>query len=389
MLRKLFFFLPALLLCSALLGASEHGNSGLRISLLTCGPGYDAIYEVFGHTAVRIIDSERHTDHVYNYGTFDGFQKNFELKFMRGQVMYYLTVQEFNEFMDEYVNAKRTVNEQLLLINDDQKLNLAAFLDWNALPSNKEYKYDFFYDNCSTRIRDLLPHTLDNKFVYGKTLPDVKHYTFRDIINERFYATLWERFGINILLGSRIDRVMSDKDIMFLPDYLMKGLAGATLNGQPVAAKSELILPGGPAAPVPLNQPFILTLCLCILTITGLSVKKLKLLGKIMSTTLLAVTGLLGCLILVMWFGTSHGGCHDNFNLLWLLPTNLIIAFANPKGNPRYALIGLCFILITILLHVFGIQQLLLLEFSPLLLALAYIYGSIYRNSRIKPIANA
>ena len=378
------------LFCLPVLATAQGKTSGLRVSLLTCGPGYDEVYQVFGHTAVRVIDSNGHTDLVYNYGTFDGFQKNFELKFMRGLVMYYLTVDPFNSFMGEYVQEKRSVTEQVLQLTEQQKESIVSYLDWNAEPENREYKYDFFYDNCSTRIRDIFSQKLDKNFVFGKTLPPVPHYTFRDIINQYFYTVLWERFGINILLGSRIDKVMTSSDIMFLPDYLLKGMQGANINGKEVAAPPVTILAGGPPMPAPINGPLILTCLIAVLTIAGLTFPKLKLLGKIMSASLLVITGLLGCLILVMWFGTSHGGCRDNFNLLWALPTNLIIAFAKPKGRSRYALVALFFIVISLLLHIFRVQQMLLLEFFPLLVALAYIYGSIYRSSKIKtPVADA
>ena len=128
----------------------------------------------------------------------------------------------------------------------------------------------------------------------------------------------------------------------------------------------------------------VFTTCLAILTITGLTVKRLQVLGKIMSALLLFATGLLGCLILVMWFGTDHRGCSDNFNILWCLPLNIVIAFFNPKGKSRYALIGMVFIFISFLLHLFKVQGLLLPEFAPLLLAMVFIYGTIYKRGKLK-----
>ena len=357
---------------------------GIRISLITCGPGYEEVYEVFGHTAIRIIDSAAHTDMVYNYGTFNGFEKNFELKFMQGKLLYYLSVYPFRDFLPEYQERQRSVTEQVLNMDKDQKKAFANYLDKNAEPENREYKYDFFYDNCATRIRDLYPETMGKTFAFGPILPKNSKLTFRDIINQYFYATKWERFGINILLGSRIDKVMTDKDIMFLPDYLKTGIEGATVNGNKLAAKPEVLLPAGPAKPDGVSGPMVLTMCIAMLTIAGLSIKKLSWLGKIMSTGLLFVTGLLGCLILVMWFATNHQGCANNYNLLWALPTNIILAFWNPKGKPRYALVAIVLIFTTIILHILRIQQLIMIEFMPLLLALLYIYGTIYRKSQLK-----
>lgn len=359
-------------------------KSHLQISLITCGPGYNEIYEVFGHTAIRIVDSEHHTDLVYNYGTFNGFEENFELKFMRGKLPYYLSVYPFSNFLPEYIETHRSVSEQVLNMTDSQKEAFAAYLDNNAEPENRSYKYDFFYDNCATRIRDLFPSTMGKDFKFAPILPTDSKITFRDIINQYFYATKWERFGINILLGSKIDKVMTDKDIMFLPDYLSKGLEGSTVAGKPIAGKQQQLIAGGPAAPNRLSGPMVLTMCIALLTILGLSVPKLRWLGHIMTVSLMVLTGLLGCLIIVMWFFTDHQGCANNYNILWLLPTNLLMAFPRFKGRGRYALVAIVFIFTTIVLHITGVQQLILSEFAPLLLALVYIYGTIYKNSNTK-----
>jgi hypothetical protein len=375
------------LLVSLFARAQNNGNyaaeitTGKRISLITCGPGYQEIYEVFGHTAIRVTDSASHMDIVYNYGTFNGFEESFELKFMRGKLPYYLSVALFSDFMMEYVERHRTVYEQVLHFTPEQQKAFLNYLSWNAEPENRQYKYDFFFDNCATRIRDLYPKTLGNSFKFSPVLPSGSRLTFRDIINRYFYYTLWERFGINILLGSKIDKVMTDSDIMFLPDYLSKGVANSSsaagvLTGQPVE-----ILPGNSNPPVPVNQPFLLTTVIALLTVAGLTIPRLRLLGRIMTTTLLLVTGLLGCLIIVMWFFTDHQGCSNNFNILWALPTNLFLAFKRPKGIGRYSLVAIGFILITLILHIAGIQRILMLEFLPLLLAMVYIYGTIFKRS--------
>jgi hypothetical protein len=363
-------------------------GSHLRISLITCGPGDNEVWEVFGHTAIRVIDSTNHLDLAYNYGTFE-FGPNFELQFMRGKLLYSLSVYDFSSFMPEYVIAKRSVEEQLLLLDDKQKQEMYTFLNWNARPENKNYKYDFFFDNCATRIRDVFPKTFGSNFVFGNAIPPDSKITFRDIINRYFYRDHWTRVGVNILLGSKIDKAMSNTDIMFLPDYLRDGVGGAAVNGNKIASPAKLILPGGPPPPPGVNWAFVLTSVVALLTITGLSVPRLHLLGRIMSPLLLFITGLLGCLILVMWFGTDHQGCRDNFNILWCLPTNIVIAFFNPKGKSRYAIIAIGLLLLSLVLHLFKIQGLTILELSPLFLALLFVYGTIYKKGKIKTIQNA
>jgi len=379
MLRKSLIFLIALAVYLPAIGQID--SSHLRISLLTCGPGDEEIYEVFGHTAIRIIDSVQHTDEVYNYGTFE-FGPDFEIQFMRGKLLYCLSVEPYRVFMEEYIQAKRSVEEQVLTIDWKKKEQIAYFLDWNAEPENKNYKYDFFFDNCATRIRDIFPRdeVFGKAFQYGNVLPPGKSLTFRDIINQYFYRDHWTRVGVNILLGSRIDKVMTNADIMFLPDYLRDGLKRATVNGNKIAAPPILILPGNQSIGGSINGPFILMCFIALLTFAGLSFKQLRVLGKVMSSLLMLVTGLLGCLILVMWFGTDHQGCGNNFNILWCLPTNIVIAFFNPKGKGRYALIAMLLILVSFLLHIFKIQG-LIPEFIPLLLALLFVYGKIYRQS--------
>ncbi len=364
--------------------SNVNPGSHLRISLVTCGPGDEEIWEVFGHTAVRVIDSAYHTDLVYNYGTFD-YGPDFEIQFMRGKLLYSLSVAEFDGFMPEYVIAKRSMEEQVLLLNDEQKKELYAYLNRNAEPAHKYYKYDFFFDNCATRIRDVFPHVLKGGFVFGRTMQKDARITFRDIIIRYFYRDHWTRVGTNLLLGSKIDKPMTNEDIMFLPDYLRYGVGGATLNGNKIASASIPILPGSEMAKAGVNQPFILMCLVALITIAGLTVKRLRILGKIMSMLLLFVTGLLGCLMLVMWFATDHQACADNYNLLWCLPPNIFIAFFNPKGKSRYSLIGIVLIFVSLAMHLFKVQGLTLFELSPLLLSLLFVYGMIFKNSHPKP----
>jgi len=284
-----------------------------------------------------------------------------------------------------YPSIERQVEEQVLLLDEQQKEHINSFLEWNAEPKNKYYKYDFFFDNCATRIRNIFPSpdVFGTTFTFGQVIPERSQLTFRDIINLYFYRDHWTRMGVNLLLGSRIDKVMSNTDIMFLPDYLRDGIAGATVNGQKIAGEKLLILPGSAPQPAGINEPFILTAVIAILTILGLSTKRLRLLGRIMTSSLMLVTGLLGCLIFVMWFGTDHQGCSNNFNILWCLPTNIVLAFSSPKGKGKYALIAIVLLLLSILLHILKVQGLTLLELGPLFLALLFIYGTIYKRSII------
>jgi len=384
MLKKaffcIFFFAAALNTSAQNAHSVDTGNrsSHLRITLLTCGMGTSEVWEVFGHTGLRVIDSVHHTDWVYNYGTFE-FGDDFELKFARGKLLYNLSVWQMDEFMQEYVDAHRMVEEQDLLLTDEQKEAIRDFLNNNALPANKYYKYDFFLDNCATRIRDIFPKILGSGFKF-KTVSPQPPISFRTIINQYFYYRHWERVGVNILLGSRIDHKMTNDQIMFLPDFLRDGLAGASLNGHPISTTPVKLLQGSEHRPAPLDQPLLVSLALLLLTGLGLFIKPLRILGTIMSAALMLVTGLLGCIILVMWFGTDHQACSDNFNLFWALPTNLLLVFRKPRGTGRYAIIAACLILATLILHITAVQQTTLPEMIPLFIALLLVYYNMYKK---------
>jgi hypothetical protein len=352
----------------------------LRVSLLTVGVG-DEIYASFGHTGIRIIDSSEGSDMVYNWGTFDGFQEGFETKFMRGKLLYYASAQTFVQFMSIYVHEQRGVEEQQLFLSASQKRQLQSFIDDNLREENKYYKYDFLFDNCATRPRDVFPQTFGPSFKYGRTLPADKQVTFRDEI-KRYLAHLpWELLGINLLLGKKVDRVMSNEDAMFLPDYLRDGLGGASVNGQSVAGKPVRLLPPAPPLPQPPNTPFFVMLAFGAFIVVGSAIPGIKPLATIAGYFMLIVTGLLGTLMLFMWIATDHQACQNNFNVLWALPTNLVIPFIKPERRSRYALVAMALIIVSVLLHAFHVQSLPMGEIWPLLLALLAFFGMIYRSA--------
>ncbi len=367
-----------LLLLPAGLFAQED-SSRLRISLLTCGPG-DEIWAQFGHTAIRVTDSAMGTDLVYNYGTFS-FGPGFEIQFMRGKLLYYVSYYPYEHFLAEYADPQRRVEEQVLHIKGDEKKAIQDYLVDNAKEENRYYKYDFFFDNCATRIRDAFPMAVDKDFAYGSTLPADSKLTFRQIMNEYFYRVHFERLGCNLLLGSPIDKVMTESEVMFLPDFLRDGMAGARVGGKKIAPETTVLFEGPGKVPAGPNWPLIVLSIAAALTIMGIAVPRFKLLGDFMGFLFLFITGLLGCLMLVMWLWTDHQGCQQNYNILWALPTNVIFAFLPRKRNKnKYAIIAVVLIFVSLLLHITGIQQLALLELSPLLLALLFIFGSIIKR---------
>lgn len=383
--RFLLFFVSVLFLANTLYAQDSvrADDSHLQVSLITCGIG-DEIYETFGHTAIRIVDSAAGTDMVYNYGTFDGYTENFELKFMQGKLLYYVSCYPYAVFLQEYAAYHRSVEEQVLHISGAAKQSIYSYLKNNAQEQNKYYKYDFFFDNCATRIRDVFRYALGVKFRYGNTLIEGKPITYRQIINRYFYRTHGERVGVNLLLGSRIDKEMTNLDIMFLPDYLRDGMATATLKGKTVSEMSKLIIDGSPHKPAGFNWVLALTVGMALLTAIGLFLPNMQVLGKIMSGFILFITGFLGILMLVMWLATDHQGCQNNYNVLWALPTNVFMAFASKRNKSRYAIVGIVLIFVSLLIHILGIQEQALLEMSPVLLSLLMIYLHIIRINKAR-----
>lgn len=371
-----------LLFCTLACGNLAHAQqdtaaSHLRVSLLTVGVG-DEIYASFGHTGIRVTDSAAGTDKVYNWGTFDGFQEGFELKFMRGKLLYYCSSESFLHFYQTYVQEKRRVQEQEILLNNDQKQQLQHFLEENLEEENRYYKYDFLYDNCATRLRDVFPTVFGKQFQFAQVLPKESKLTFRQIIDQYLAPLPWERFGIDLLLGSKLDKPMSNEEIMFLPDYLRDGIAGATVDGKPIATRAVELLP---AAPMPQSRDIVMLVMLLVasVVILGAIIPGFNIIGAIAQNALLIVTGLLGVLMLFMWLGTDHKACSDNWNVLWALPTNLIIPFIKRKKRSRYAIIAFFLILLSLVFHFIGILEMPLRDLWPLLLALLFSFGMIYK----------
>jgi hypothetical protein len=357
-------------------------SSHIRISILTCGVG-DELYSAFGHTGVRVIDSAHHTDDVYNYGTFDFGDPDFYKKFMLGKLPYYIDRGAYGDFMMEYVDQKRKVQEQVLNLSAKHKEAFVTYLENNMRPENRAYKYDFMWDNCSTRVRDIFPRTLGDEFYFGDILSQ-KKITYRNIINQYLINKHWERFGIDLLLGSPIDTIMSEDGVMFLPDFLHKGLEHAKYKGQHIVSEDKVILNYTHVYNSTLNGPLWCMIGLLILTVLSFLVPAFHYLKRFMRFVLLFSTGLLGCFILFMWLGTNNQGCGYNYNVLWALPLNSFVAFFANKQRfwlRIYSLAAISLLIVGLIVHLIGFQQLPLIELSPVLLSLMYVYVDMYKRN--------
>ena len=204
---------------------AQHDSARLRISLLTCGPGQD-LYSIWGHTGIRVIDSVHKSDVVFNYGTFDDSDPLFYVKFTRGIMLYSVSASSFADFMEEYKYFNRSVTEQVLNLDDDVKTKLKKALEINTEEQNKYYPYHFYADNCTTRARDMLINHIRPALQFKNIRPQPGTTTYRQLIHSYMNSNTqaWNRFGIDVLLGNHLDEPMDNKQAMFLPEYLLKGL---------------------------------------------------------------------------------------------------------------------------------------------------------------------
>ena len=326
-MKKLFFYF---LLFTFYFSSAQQDSCGIRISLLTCTPGLQ-LYSTFGHSAIRVVDNASGTDLVFNYGTFDFYDPDFYEKFIKGKLLYFVSIDSLSEFLWEYQYFKRGVTEQVINLTCNEKQKMLAALHENSKEENKYYRYDFNYDNCTTRLRDMLEKTTGKPMQTKNILPH-PNTTFRNLIHDYLNrgGQPWSKLGIDILLGSPLDKKVTNREAMFLPDYLLMGFDSTVLENKPLVAEKIILIPGfvetkTKSIITPLQVFSIAFIIIAVLSF--FKSKTWKLVFKIFDFFLFLKIGLLGVLLLFMWFGTNHAMCKDNFNLLWALPTHLPAAF--------------------------------------------------------------
>lgn len=361
-----------------------------EISILTCGPGTE-LYSSFGHNAIRVFDLSNGIDEVYNYGTFNFSTPNFYYKFASGKLLYSLSVSTYKRFLFTYDIEKRWVEEQLLDLSITDKQDFYEFLQINRLPENRDYQYDFLFDNCATKLPEVLTQVLPNRLQFSDE--HIKsNKSFRDLIQENLNYNSWASFGIDLALGAVIDREAKPYEYMFLPNYVRLQLENTTLDNRPLVSKSINVLK------FPENRPetifflspifwFVLLLIFsCFITFKDYQKESRN---RWFDFILFLITGLAGCLIFFLWFMTDHSSTAQNYNILWAMPLNLFIAFQFLKKKTiapwvyNYLLVLIFLIFLVVILWLFRYQV-----FSPLLVFILAIlvlrYSYLYRLNRHK-----
>ncbi len=305
----------------------------IEVSLLTCGPG-KALYSTFGHTAIRVRDKTNNTDVVYDYGVFDFNDPYFMFKFLSGKLDYYVARRSFRQFIAEYEDLGRGVEEQILLLSTRTKVDITKALEENLKPENRTYKYDFLKDNCSTRARDIILQNAEiSQFAKIKS-----RETYRNYLDVYLKDKAWLELGIDLLLGTEADGQLDDFQKMFLPNSLSNGLAIITKSdGNPLVQQSTVLLEENPRSTSTPIKPLHLAVLVSVAFIGCIffypkSVKTLHLLQAISLTSA-------GLFLLYMWLGTDHSATKDNWNILWANPYYLFFLLL-PKKQLKYALLG-------------------------------------------------
>jgi len=335
MLKKISCFLFVLISSLSFSQTIPYSNNTV-ISVLTCDPG-DDLYSSFGHSAFRIQDFTNHFDVVYNYGVFDFNKPNFYLNFAKGKLFYKLDRASYNYFYKQYQYENRAVKKQVLNLTIAQKNKLIAFLENNAKPENATYQYDFFYNNCATKIRTVLDDVFPNEIIFNDDHISTS-FTMRDLINNNVPHNTWANVGINIALGSVIDVKATTHEYQFLPKYIFEAFNNASINNKTLVKESSTVLEVDSLRlkkdGLFILSPYFILSCisLLIMAVTFFDYKKNKR-NKTLDFILMFSTGLIGLLVLSLWFATNHTTTANNLNILWAFAPNFMIPFLLIRKN--------------------------------------------------------
>ncbi|MFT5599918.1 MAG: hypothetical protein ACI9N1_000149 [Flavobacteriales bacterium] len=323
---KVRYILSLLILIISVSNWAQLSESA-RVYLVTCDEG-DEVYEQFGHTALRIEDPISGDNMIFNWGIFN-YSEDFEMNFAKGKLDYMVALQHPNDFEREYFRNKRGVRELELNMTLEQKNVLWSALMENIKEENRGYRYDFFYKNCATIIRDHIAVAMGKDLKYGQH-PDAGKRSFRQIIDEGFQDLAWTSFGIDLVLGSPIDIIVDNNNMMFHPLQMETIFKSATINDNgeivPFVVSERVIIEGTTRS----NEfegwfsPTIFAIIILVITML-IGFFQLDAGLRIWGGVLFFILGILGILLVVMWTSTDHQAAKYNWNLLWAQPFLLIL----------------------------------------------------------------
>jgi hypothetical protein len=300
----------------------------VEISLLTCSP-HEAIYSLYGHTAIRINDQRNGEDLAVNYGLFSFEKPHFVLRFLFGLTDYEMGIEPFEAFCRQYRYYGSSVTQQVLNLTNEEKWNIVKAVNINYMPENSVYRYNYFYDNCTTRAVDMLTtHLADAHVVFEGE--QQKYPSFREMVHGCLPHHPWNRFGNDMLLGVKADCKTTLREHQFLPANAMDDFRHAMIVGQdgsnrPLVLREEIVVPEGAQDvwkdfPLSPKDVFLIVLAITVL-ITLLEAFTRKVLWGY-DALLMILCGLAGIVLFLMLF-SQHPTVRVNLLLLLLNPLPL------------------------------------------------------------------
>ena len=371
----------------------ESKMDSVDICLLTCGPGNE-VYSLYGHTAIRVHDRINNTDLAINYGMFSFEQENFVLRFIFGLTDYEIGITSFERFKQEYTYEGRWIKEQVLNLSAKDKLQIISAIENNYRPENRVYRYNYFYDNCTTRARDILLDNMSEKVIMPSGSED--DITYRDIIHQWTSNHPWTRFGNDLLLGVKADVNTTAEEQQFIPlnllyDFSKAQVYGADNTHKPLVESEQWIVKPTPQTleeSFPISPKTTFLILFIITVILTVLESRLHVSFWLYDFLLLLLTGLSGLVLFAMVF-SQHPTVSLNLQILILNPLNLVFLYPVTrklmKGQIHYYVYVYTLFLI---LSFFGtlIQQyaerIYILALSLLLRMLSIIYNYKKKESR-------
>lgn len=325
--NKIRIFLSLLIIWGSMLSYAQKRDS-IQFSLLTCSPGTE-IYSLFGHTAIRYQNFTQKQDIVFNYGMFSFSSPNFIYRFVKGETDYQLGVNDFRSFEAEYMFRGSSVYQQILNLTYKEKLKLQNLLFTNYLPQNRVYRYNYFYDNCTTRARDQIEKCIDGNVEYPTSVPDK---TFRGIIHEFTKGFDWEEFGIDLCLGAGADKPIGIRQQMFSPFYMRSFAESAFIkdengNTRPLVLREEVVVDADTVDAAESSFPFSPIACATFFLFLNVVIAFVQIVRKkiywFWDLILYLSQGLAGCIIAFLFFFSIHPTVDSNWLILLFNPIPL------------------------------------------------------------------
>lgn len=337
-MKKVVFIVAALLLLNLRpAGATLYDSTD--VYLVTCAPGTES-YSIYGHTALRVAVRGTTIDRVYNWGIFDFSTPNFVYRFAKGRLDYMLGAYGYEDFLMEYISEGRSVWSQKLNLTGAEKERLFELINENLKPENVKYRYDFFFDNCATRVRDIVAAAATDTVIFPEK-EKRRQQSFRRLIDPKQKVLPWLDLGADMLLGLQADRKATPFDEMFLPDHLMNNMVNTVIvhDGveepltEPVEVVADLPLSGSAGANAWMPTVVFLLLLLPVLLLSFV-IRKPKI-ERAVDSVIYFIYSIIALLLVFTNLFSEHDALH--FNLLFLginilIPVLFVCLFTGKKA---------------------------------------------------------